>query len=121
MKDFRRSPLTAGRAGRVAASISGSFSERAAAGSEPSPAPGLRRHWVAISAAGLGLDDLLELHLSTLECEDAVVGQRRVAVLVDRVRPEHALAVLGVEQRLQHVLLLAGLRTLDRVDREAHG
>ena len=38
---------------------------------------------------------------------DAVVGQRRVAVLVDRVGAEHALAVLGGEQRLEDFVLVA--------------
>src|SRR5690242_13377785 len=40
-----------------------------------------------------GLDRLVEAQPAVLDAVDAVVGQCRVTVLVDRVGPEHRLAV----------------------------
>src|SRR5215216_217623 len=79
------------------------------------PAPG--RQSVS-SRSGLRLDRLVECQGAVLDAVDAVVRQRGVTVLVDRVGPQHALAVLGVEQRLDDVLLVPGARALDRVQRE---
>src|SRR4051794_32571911 len=77
--------------------------------------------WPFFGLAGLRLDRLVELQLAVLDLVDAVVGERGVAVLVDRVGAEDAVAVLGVEQRLLDVFLRAVAGALDRVQREAHG
>ena len=55
---------------------------------------------IAVNAlsAGLRLDRVVELELAVLDAVDAVVAQRRVAVVVDRVGAEHALAVGRLEQ-----------------------
>src|SRR4051794_36036880 len=66
----------------------------------PSPA---ERYDFAGWLAGLRLDRLIEGQLAVLDSVDAVVRQRRVAVLVDRVRAEHRLTVLGREQGLDDV------------------
>src|SRR4051812_48439639 len=58
-----------------------------------------------VGLLALRLDRLVELQLAVDDLVRAVVGERGVAVLVDRVRAEHALAVLGGEQRLDDVLL----------------
>src|SRR4051794_27228893 len=69
---------------------------------------------------GLSLDRLVELQLAVFDAICAVIGERRVAVLVDRVGAEHALAVLGLKEGLLDAFLGA-VGALDRVQREAHG
>src|SRR3954447_3660056 len=59
--------------------------------------------------AGLSLDGLVEGQLAILDGVDAVVGERRIAVFVDRVRAEHGLTVLGGEEGLDDVGLRTGL------------
>src|SRR3954470_14254922 len=70
--------------------------------------------------AGLRLDRLVELQLAVVDAVGAVIGERRVAVLVDRVVAEHALAVLGREEGLLDIGLLPGLGTLDGVEGQLH-
>src|SRR5215210_3398686 len=115
-----RSPFTAGLAGTDAASMVVELlrTPRAGGGKLFRPRPIQRQEACLV---GRCLDGLVELQLATLDRVDAVVRQRRVAVLVERVRAEHALAVLRLEDRLEHVLLLAGAGALDRVQRQAHG
>src|ERR1044072_4824947 len=93
--------------------------ESARRGRDFLPPPG-RRSVRRRSAGRLGLDRRVELQRAIGDRVHAVVGQRRVAVLVDRVRTEHGGAILRVEQRLDDVLLAAGARTLDRVARYTH-
>src|SRR3954471_19190891 len=50
--------------------------------------------------AGLCLDDLVERQLAVIDLVDAVIGQAGVAVLVDRVGAEDAVAILRVEDRV---------------------
>src|SRR3954469_12758841 len=119
MKFLSRSPRTAGAAGTVAASMVWIASQNGRApGGDFSPLPAPRTSGSVLAAPCL--DRLVELQLATVDRVDAVVGERRVAVLVDRVGAEHTLAVLRLEERLEHVLLLAGLGTLDGVQGEAH-
>ena len=74
--------------------------ERPRRGREFLPTPG-RGMSFSPGSAGLSLDRGVELQLTAVDRVDAVVGEGGVAVLVDRVRAEHALAVLGVEERLR--------------------
>src|SRR3954453_8977216 len=108
-------------AGMLAASmaVGVAFQDRSAGGGERRPRPGITSVWATLHLAA-GLDGLIEAERSVLDLVRAVVGQRRVAVLVDRVGAEHALAVLGGEQRLEHVGLVAGLGALDRVQGQVH-
>src|SRR3954452_19006615 len=70
----------------------------------------------------LGLDHLVEDELAAFDPVSAVVGQRRVAVLVDRVRAEHGLTVLDLVERVDDGLAVASLVTgvLDRLQGDAH-
>src|SRR5215218_6652579 len=75
--------------------------------------------------AATGLDDLVEDQLAAFDLVQAVVGQRRVSVLVDVVRAEHRLAALRAEElvddRLARDLAATGIgRTLDRVEDDRH-
>src|SRR5215216_327601 len=75
-------------------------------------------------SAALGLDRLHELQLTVLDLVETVVRQRGVAVLVDVVRTENAVATLGVlQQLLPHRLTVVGLvaSALQRVERQLHG
>src|SRR4051812_42845932 len=80
----------------------------------PARLPGRR------SARRRRLDRLVELQLAALDLVQTVVGERGVAILVDGVRAEHALAVLRVEDGLEDLLLGAVARALDRVQGEVH-
>src|SRR4051794_16309640 len=61
-------------------------------------------------SAALRLDCLHELELTALDVVQAVVSQRRVAVLVDVVLAENAVATLRViEELLAHRLAVIGL------------
>src|SRR4051795_1758805 len=66
----------------------------------------------------LRLDDLVERQLAALDAVSAVVRQRRVAVLVDRVRPQHGLAVLDLEEGVDDGLAVVALvpRVLDGLE-----
>src|SRR5215210_6960639 len=119
MNALSRSPLTAGPAGTDAASMVWKLLRTPRAGGGKFRHRPIRRKEACL--VGRCLDGLVELQLATLDRVDAVVRQRGVAVLVERVRAEHALAVLGLEERLEDVLLLAGAGALDRVQRQAHG
>src|SRR5215207_1640498 len=119
MKFLSRSPRTAGAAGTVAASMVSVASQNAQGPGAEVPPPAARTSGSVL--VGRCLDGLVELQLAAVDRVDAVVREGRVAVLVDRVGAEHAGAILGVEDRLQHVLLLAGLGALDRVQGQAHG
>src|SRR5215208_5700848 len=88
------------------------------AGGPRSRAPG--RSGVRSGALALCLDRLVERQLSTLDGIGAVVRERGVAVLVDRVRAEHALAVLRGEDLLEDLRLVVRARALDGVDEQAH-
>src|SRR4051794_28138230 len=70
--------------------------------------------------SGLRLDRLVERQLAVVDLVDAVVREGRIAVLVDRVGAEHALAILRGEQRLEDLLLVARACALDGVEREVH-
>src|SRR3954447_4312907 len=72
-------------------------------------------------AGGLGRESPVAPPLALDHLVGAVIGERRIAVLVDRVGAEDALAILGREQRLDDVGLLAGLGALNRVDGQLHG
>src|SRR4051794_28957296 len=80
------------------------------------------RPFRAGSGGALRLEDLVEYQLAALDAVGAVVGQRGVAVLVDRVLPEDRVAVLdleeGVDDRLAVVALVAGV--LDRQQGDLH-
>src|SRR5437764_14645686 len=69
-----------------------------------------------------GVDHLVEDDNAVTHLVEAVVGQRRVAVLVDAVGAQDALAVLRLEHlvddRLAVVAVHAG--ALDRVEHELH-
>src|SRR5689334_2219873 len=69
-----------------------------------------------------GLHDLVELDLTVVDRVEAVVSVRRIAVLIDAVGAEDALAVLGREQLLDHGLAIVALvaGALDRVEGKAH-
>src|SRR4051794_38638016 len=71
----------------------------------------------------LGLDHLVEDELAALDPVSAVVAQRRVAVLVDRVLAQDGVPVLdleeGVDDGLAVVALVAGV--LDGLEHDAHG
>src|SRR5215210_7091490 len=76
------------------------------------------------ASAALGLDRLHELQLTVLDLVETVVRQRGVAVLVDVVRAENAVATLRVLQELlAHRLTVVGLAAsgLQRVERQLHG
>src|SRR5215212_11952442 len=120
MKFLSRSPVTAGAAGTVAASMMSVASQNGRGpGAEFHPLPATRTS--GASLVGRCLDGLVELQLAAVDRVDAVVREGRVAVLVDGVRAEHAGAILRLEDRLQHVRLLARAGALDGVQREAHG
>src|SRR5262245_17373562 len=55
---------------------------------------------LGLAPVDLGLDDLVEHQLATLDLVSAVVGEGRVAVGVDRVLAQHRVAVLDVEELL---------------------
>src|SRR4051794_2245758 len=84
------------------------------AGAAPSPVPA--------SCLLLRDDLLLVLRHSCLDRVEAVVRERRVAVLVDRVRPDDRLAVLRVEERLDDGGAIVGLGAgaLQRVEGQSH-
>src|SRR3954454_19898259 len=109
-----------GPAGMLAASIDVCVptSEKATGRKRVNPLPAEHTPVGGPCLAGLRLDGLVERQVAVLDRVDAVVGQRRVAVLVDRVRAEHRLAVLGGEEGLDDVALVTGLGTVDRVQRE---
>src|SRR3954468_16088481 len=70
------------------------------------------------------LDRLLERRVAgRADLVHAVVGEGRVAVLVERVRAQNGVGVLGVEQSLQDGGLVVALvaEALDRVEAELHG
>src|SRR5690349_1161628 len=69
-----------------------------------------------------GLHDLVELDLTVVDRVEAVVSVRRIAVLIDAVGAEDALAVLGREQLLDHSLTIVALvaGAVDRVEGKAH-
>src|SRR5215217_4905673 len=67
---------------------------------EESPLPAEHTPVGGLCLGRLGLDGLVEHELAVLDGVDAVVGERGVAVLVDRVRAEHGLAILGGEEGL---------------------
>src|SRR3954465_6866673 len=77
------------------------------------------RSW---SGAGLRLQDLAEDELAALHDVRAVVRQRGVAVLVDRVAAEDGVAVLDLVERVDHRLAVVALvaRVLDRQQRDLH-
>src|SRR5215208_2779629 len=114
-----RSPRTAGLAGTVAASMVSVASQNGRGPGAEISAPG--RSSVRSVLVGRCLDGLVERQLAALDRVDAVVREGRVAILVDGVRAEHAGAILRLEDRLQHVRLLARAGALDGVQREAHG
>src|SRR5215208_6751008 len=114
-----RSPRTAGLAGTVAASMVLVASQNGRGPGAEISAPG--RSSVRSVLVGRCLDGLVERQLAALDRVDAVVREGRVAILVDGVRAEHAGAILRLEDRLQHVRLLARAGALDGVQREAHG
>src|SRR4051794_31169898 len=60
---------------------------------------------------GRGLDDLVEGELAAFDAVSAVVRQRRVAVLVDRVGAQDGLPVLDLVERVDHGLLVVALVT----------
>src|SRR3954451_23511767 len=70
----------------------------------------------------LSLDHLVERQRAALDLVHAVVGDRRVAGAVDAVGAEDALAVLRVEDLLEHLVTVVPLaaRLLDRVEDERH-
>src|SRR3954464_239687 len=74
------------------------------------------------SGGPLRLEDLVEDQLAVLDDVRAVVRQRGVAVLVDRVLAEDRIAVLDLEERVDDglavVALVAGV--LDREQRDLH-
>src|SRR5215218_1129813 len=72
--------------------------------------------------ADVRLDLLGVRRLSVLDDVQAVVRQRRVAVGIDRVGAEHALAILRRQQRRGDRLAVVGLVTgaLERVEGEGH-
>src|SRR4051812_6034794 len=112
-----------GPAGMLAASIyvCPYVRERRPAGSGINPLPAEHTPVGGLCLARLSLDGLVEHELAVLDRVDPVVRERGVAVLVDRVRAEHGLAVLGREDGLDDVGLLTRLGALDRVEGEAHG
>src|SRR3981189_818794 len=85
----------------------------------PGPAAGGHEAWLA---DGRGLDHLVEDELAALDAVSAVVRQRGVAVLVDRVLAEDRTAVLDLEERVDDGLLVVALVTgvLDRLEGDAH-
>src|SRR5436305_5722793 len=80
----------------------------------PSGVPGL--------ALRLGLDDLVEHQLAALDLVSAVIGERGVAVLVDRVLAEDRVAVLDLEELIDDGLAVVALvtRVLDREQSHLH-
>src|SRR5215208_4419294 len=87
---------------------------------EPVPVRLVRR---CLLGGLLTLDHLRERRLSVLDGVEAVVGQRRVSVLVDGVGAQHAVAVLGVvDQLLRDRCAVVGLTAngLQRGQSEAH-
>src|SRR5689334_22990485 len=90
-------------AGTLAASMSmsGVRSGDAAGGARP-PAVRVVRGLLPC----LRVDRLVELQVAgVVDRVDAVVRQRRVAVIVDGVLAQHAVAILGGEERLEDVRL----------------
>src|SRR3954447_11825113 len=68
------------------------------------------------------LDDVVEDEPAVLHAVGAVLGQRGVPVLVDRVSAEHRIAVLDVEERVDHRLALVAplARVVDGQQRHLH-
>src|SRR3954452_24180201 len=87
-----------------------------------SNAPGRFLRQAMVLALRLGLDHLVEYELAALDAIRAVVGERRVAVLVDRVLAEDRVAVLDLEERVDHCLAVVALvaRVLDREQSDLH-
>src|SRR4051812_1285257 len=75
-------------------------------------------------SAALRLDHLVERQLPARDLVDPVVGQAGVAVLVDRVGAEDAVAILRSEDRINDGLLREVAPTLactlDRVKHQGH-
>src|SRR5690349_4243218 len=97
-----RGGAPAGASGIEAASMNppraDSLTSGVTRGEDISPPPAGPAGWR--SGGGLRLEHLAEDELSVLDDVRAVVRQRGVAVLVDRVLPEDRLAVLDLEERV---------------------
>src|SRR5215210_3440061 len=92
--------LAAGLAmGALAASTlgSGAYEETGTGCLQPVPGCLVK---AALATGRLSLDDLGEGRLAVLDHVQAVIGERRVAVLVERVLTKHALTVLGLVYEL---------------------
>src|SRR5215213_4599756 len=104
-----------GRAGMDADSMGGCRRPALAAGGTSLPAAETPCRLLG----GLRLDHLVEHQLAALGLVSAVVAQRGVAVLVDVVGPQRALAALRGEERVDHGLpIVAALG--DRVAHDRH-
>src|SRR3954465_15341455 len=70
----------------------------------------------------LRLDDLVEGQLAALDPVSTVIAEGRVAVLVDRVGPQHGLTVLDLEERVDDRLAVVALvpGVLDGLESDAH-
>src|SRR3712207_967622 len=101
--------------GWVAGRLAAVMSSWETGGTDPTDPP----H--SVLRSGLRLDRLVEGQLAVLDLVDAVVGERDVAVLVHRVRPKDALAVLRGEERLQHLGTITRAGPLDRVEDQPRG
>src|SRR3954447_7712128 len=73
-------------------------------------------------ALRLGLDDLVEHQLATLDLVSAVIGERGVAVGVDRVLAENRVTVLDLEELIDDGLAVVALvaRVLDGEQSDLH-
>src|SRR5439155_9690471 len=86
------------------------------------PSPGRSTSADGVSAA-LRLDHLVERQLAARDLVEPVVGQAGVAVLVDRVGAEDALAILRRKDRVNDGLpreTALCARTLDRIEEQSH-
>src|SRR5215211_6165611 len=81
-----------------------------------------RRFSALAGRSASGLDRLAEHEFAVLDVVDAVVGERRVAVLVDVVGSERRLAALRLEQRVDERLLVGAVlgQLLAGVEDQAH-
>src|SRR4051812_262722 len=101
------------RAGTVADSMTEECSDRQARGADlPDPC--------TVRRLLLGLHCLGEHQLAALDGVRAVERERGVTVLVDLVRPEDAVLLLGREERV-HRLLAVAATLRDGVEHGAHG